>query len=196
MIWNSISLTHPSMLLKYLKRVLDHRRGQSKQYDLAHVLLFSVLAIASGANSYREVHTFIKTHLKKLKKYFHVGWKKAPAYTTIRNVIQGVDKPSLEKAFRVYGQEITQQLGEKKYRCVGLDGKAVRGSFDHFQDQKAIQVLSVFLSEEKIILAHETIEEKTNEIPVAQNLFATMGLKNIIFTLDALHCPKKLSRTL
>jgi len=30
---------------------------------------------------------------------------------------------------------------------VGFDGKVVRGSFDQFQDQKAIQVLSAFLTE-------------------------------------------------
>ena len=76
-------------------------------------------------------------------------------------------------------------------KTVSLDGKAVRGSFDNFKDQKIIQIFSALLNSE-IILAHETIEAKTNEIPVAQKFFNELGIKNHDFTLDALHCQKKL----
>lgn len=179
------------MLLRHLESMPDQRRGQGQRYDLAHVLLFSVLAMASGADSYREVHTFMKTHFKELQAYFQIKWKRPPAYTTVRNVIQGVNKTALEKAFRSYSKELKEIMVKDKSVYVGLDGKVVRGSFDHFQDKKAIQVLSAFLSEEKLILAHETIEEKTNEIPVAQELFQALGLSNAVFTLDALHAQKK-----
>jgi len=37
----------------------------------------------------------------------------------------------------------------------------VRGSFDHFKDQKAIQVLSAFLMDCRLILAHEEIAAAT-----------------------------------
>jgi len=72
-----------------------------------------------------------------------------------------------------------------------FDGKVLRGSFDHFRDQKAIQVLSAFLSNPRLIWAHEEIAEKTNEIPTAQDLFLKLGLSGYIFTLDALHCQEK-----
>ncbi|MCP4363015.1 MAG: hypothetical protein GY796_33840, partial [Chloroflexi bacterium] len=58
--------------------------------------------------------------------------------------------------------------GKKAF--IGYDGKVIRGSFDHFNDQKAIQVLSAFAVDEQIILGHEEIETKTNEIPTAQGL--------------------------
>lgn len=82
--------------------------------------------------------------------------------------------------------------GNREVKTVSLDGKVVRGSFDNFKDQKAIQVFSALLDGE-IILAHEEIEVKTNEIPVAQKFFEELGLKNHLFTLDALHCQKKRS---
>ena len=180
------------MLLKYLKTVPDHRRGQGKMYDLSNVLFISILAIASSSNSYREIFSFMKIHFKKLKKHFKLKWRKPPGYTTIRNIIQGVDKIGLEKAFRDYAKDLARLLQTKKYNFVGLDGKAVRGSFDNFQDQKAIQIFSAFLTDIDIILAHEIIEEKTNEIPVAQKLFSSLGLEKSIYTMDALHCQKKL----
>ena len=66
----------------------------------------------------------------------------------------------------------------------------LRGSFDHFADKKAIQILSAFASDSHIILAHEEIDTKTNEIPMAQKLMKELGISGCVFTLDALHCQK------
>ena len=52
--------------LSLLARIPDPRRAEGKLYQLPHVLLFSILAIVSGANSYRGIRTFIKVHRQKL----------------------------------------------------------------------------------------------------------------------------------
>ena len=46
--------------LLLLATIRDPRRAEGRLYLLPHVLLFSILAIVSGANSYRGVRTFIK----------------------------------------------------------------------------------------------------------------------------------------
>ena len=103
----------------------------------------------------------------------------------------------MEKVFRKHSTKLSfvqekQDIDTgSRIRTVSLDGKVVRGSFDNFHDQKTIQIFSALLNGE-IILAHETIEVKTNEIPVAQKFFEELGIKDYIFTLDALHCQKKL----
>lgn len=66
----------------------------------------------------------------------------------------------------------------------------LRSSFDHFKEQKAIQILSAFVSNSRLILAHEEIAAKTNEIPTAQKLITELSLSAYIFTFDALHCQK------
>ena len=111
-----------------------------------------------------------------------------PAHTTIRDIIQGTSGTELEQSFREYSQVLVESDDEKQF--IGCDGKVLRGSFDHFQDQKAIQILSAFVSNEPIILAHEAIASKTNEIPTAQTLMKELGLAGYIFTFDALHCQK------
>jgi len=177
------------MLLDIFKKIPDHRRAQARQFDLAHFLLFVVLALVSGAHSYRMIHTFIKTHLAVLNKHYRVAWKRAPAYATIRKIIHGIDAAALERAFRA---STASRVDAPYERQVSLDGKTVRGSFDHFQDQKAIQVFSALLAQSELILAHETIEgNKTNEIPVAQQLIEALGLSGSVFTADAMHCQKK-----
>src|SRR3712207_5010409 len=75
---------------------------------------------------------------------------------------------------------------------VALDGKTLKGSFDHLNDRKAAQALSAFASEAALLLAHAEIEDKSNEIPAAQHLIAELGLIGVLFTADALHCQKNL----
>lgn len=183
------------MLHQTLSEIPESRRGQGRMYKQADILFFSVLGILSGATSYRKLQTFMQEHFRYLKRRFSLKWKKAPSYSTIRKIIHGVSSKDLEKAFRKQAIKLTESK-TKKHQCVGLDGKTLRGSFDNFEDQKAIQVFSAFLTEDNIILAHEEIEgQKTNEIPIAQELIAKLGLKGFIFTGDAMHCQKKLLKS-
>ncbi|MEI7474256.1 MAG: transposase family protein [bacterium] len=84
------------MLLDFLNQIPDARRNQAKQYELRFIIFFSILAILSGAASYREIESFFEIHFGKLKSRFKLKWKKRPAYTTIRNILQGINKNELE----------------------------------------------------------------------------------------------------
>ena len=176
------------MLQSFLFEIKDHRRKQGVRYKQGHILLFSVLAILSGATSYRKIHQFIVKHYEELDEIFDLNWKRIPAYTTIRDIIQGTSSEELEQSFRKQSAYLLKS--SENHLFIGYDGKVLRGSFDHFQDQKAVQILSAFASNENIILAHEEIAVKTNEIPTAQSLIEKSGLSGCIFTFDALHCQK------
>ena len=156
---------------------------------MGHILLFSILAIVSGADSYRKIHAFIETHYATLNGTFGLNWKRIPVHTTIRNIIRGVSSSEIEKSFREYSATLTVNAAGKRF--VSFDGKVLRGSFDHFKDQKAVQILSAFLTDSDIILAHEEIATKTNEIPTAQELIKRLGLTGCIFTFDAINCQEK-----
>ena len=179
------------MLQSFLFKVKDHRRKQGRRYELGHILLFTVLGILSGADSYRKVQKFIVVHYDSLNETFDLNWKRLPAHTSIRDIIQGTSGAELEQSFRQYSAGLVEQTEGERF--VGCDGKVLRGSFDGFQDQKAAQILSAFVSDRQIILAHEEIAAKTNEIPTAQRLMTELGLTGYIFTFDALHCQKNVA---
>jgi hypothetical protein len=176
------------MLESFLFKIKDHRRKQGQRYQLGHILRLTILAILSGADSYRKVQKFIVVHYEQLNELFELNWKRMPAYTTVRDIIQGTVATELAQCFRQYSQVLAEN--ETGQRFIGCDGKVLRGRFDHFQDQKAVQILSAFVSDSQLILAHEAIATKTNEIPMAQALMETLGLSGCIFTFDALHCQK------
>lgn len=167
----------------------DFRRKQGVRYEVGHILYLSILAILSGAHSYRKIHQFIKRHFKRFKKRYKLKWKRCPSYTTIRNHIIGIDSSLLENIFRKHAKELSRDIIEQREKLhLSFDGKVVRGSFDNFNDQKAIQVLSIFCCTNNIILAHEEVGCKTNEIPIAQKVIPKLQFENAIYTCDALNC--------
>ena len=177
------------MLQSFLSKIKDHRRKQGRRYLLEHILLFSIFAILSGADSYRKIAAYIEANYAALDETFRLNWKRRPAYTTIRDIIQGTTSDEIETQFRQYSDSLASNDTQKRF--VAFDGKVLRGSFDHFKDQKAIQVLSAFVTDSRIILAHEEIAEKTNEIPTAQELIVKLGLSGCVFTFDAINCQEK-----
>lgn len=147
------------------------------------------MALLSKANSYRNIHDFIDTHRERLNEYFGLDWKKAPAHTTIRNIIMNTFSSELERIFREYSWILTKE--EMWGKFIHCDGKNLQGSFDNMNDIKQLQVLSAFAGDCAIVLGHEEIEAKSNEIPAARKLMDELGLSGYIFTFDALHCQEK-----
>jgi hypothetical protein len=183
-------------LLDLLTEVPDPRRGQGQMYKLPHVLLFSILSIVTGGNSYRGIVTFIDVHLRRLNEAFGLTWKRAPAHTAIRYILKGLDPADVETVFRRDAARLQTACATPGQASIALDGKTLRGSFDKFGDRAAAQVLSAFATDTSLVLAHVDIAEKSNEIPAAQALLAELGVpRGTIVTLDALHCQKNISRS-
>jgi hypothetical protein len=59
-----------SPFIDLLAETEDPRRAEGKLYRLPQVVLFAILAIVAGANSYRTIHSLIDVHLGKLRDAF------------------------------------------------------------------------------------------------------------------------------
>jgi DDE_Tnp_1-associated len=174
-----------------LDRIPDPRRRQGQRYGLAHLLLFSVLAVLAGATAYRRIRLSVGVHRERLNVTFGARFRRAPAVNTLRALLHALDPAELEAAFRRHAQQLDDAPAAPGRRVVALDGKTLRGSFDHLDGRAAAQVLSAFASEAALILAHQEIAEG-DEIAAAQALIEESGLGGVLFTADALHCQENL----
>ncbi len=180
-------------LASCLAAIPDRRRAEGKIYSQVGVILFSIIAMLSGARSYRQIQALIRARLSVLNAAFpDVALRRAPAYTSVRWILQRLDPDELEQAFRRHAESLDGSCADAPSRFIAIDGKTLRQSFDAFADRKALHVLNAFAVDHRIILAHEVIDEKSNEIPAAQALIAALGLRDRVFTLDAMHCQKNL----
>jgi hypothetical protein len=181
-------------LLEILRSIPDHRRDEGKRFDLATVLLYTILGMVAGANSYRQMHEFIRIHLQRLNQAFGLRLTCSPSYTGLRLILQGVDPAALEAAFRQHASSISMPSPSDGLTAIAVDGKTLRGSFDAFNDRKAAHMMSALRQADQTVLGHLMVEEKSNEIPAAPELIEALGLKDCVFTLDAEHAQKKPSR--
>jgi len=174
-----------------LRSISDRRRREGQRFELATVLLYAILGMVAGANSYRQLHEFIRIHRDRLNEAFGLALRCSPSYTGLRRIIQGADGEALEAAFREHASSLGPPCSQESLVAVAVDGKTLRGSFDAFADKKAAHMLSALRHVDQLVLGHLMVEEKSNEIPAAPKLIEELGLKGCLFTLDAEHCQKK-----
>ena len=176
-------------LLAALEGIPDPRRHQGQRYGLAPLLLFAVLAVLAGATSYRRIRLFIGVHRERLNATFGARFRRAPAVNTLRALLHALDPAEIEAAFRRHAEQLGGAAAPGR-RVVALDGKTLRGSFDHLDDRAAAQVLSAFAGEDALILAHREVPSVPDEVPAVPALVAELGLTGVLLTADALHCQK------
>ena len=179
-------------LLAALEGIPDPRRPQGRRYPLAHLLLFSVLAVLAGAASYRGILVFIAVHRERLNATFGSRFRRAPAVNTLHSLFLALDPADLEAAFRRHARALAEKAPASGPRVIALDGKTLRGSFDHLNDKAAAHVLSAFAGEAALILAHQEVRDAPDEVPAVQALIGDLGVRGVLFTADALHCQKNL----
>ena len=181
-------------LLAALETVPDPRRRQGTRYPLAHLLLFSVLAVLAGATSYRGIVTFLAVHRDRLGRVYGVRLRRAPAVNTLRNLFLALDPAALEAAFRRLARHL-DEAGPRSSdgpRAVALDGKTLRRSFDRLHDRAAAHVLGAFATDAALILGHHEVPDVPAEVEAVRRMVRDLGLGGVVITVDALHCQKNL----
>lgn len=181
-----------SRLIDALAAIPDPRRAQGRRFPLAYLLLFCVLAVLSGAKSFTHIVIFMRERRELLNQVFGSDFKRAPSINTVRLLLHAIGGDPLEASARSYAEHLVSDgAAPEALPLIALDGKTLRGSFDHINDRKAMHTLSALAVAEKIVLAHFAVEGKTNEIPCVPALIRQLGLAGVIYTGDAMNCQKE-----
>lgn len=183
------------MLEDYLSKVPDFRRAQGRRYPLNHILTMVILGLMSGRNGYRELATFMEGNADEFCELFNYeNSKKMPSHVTVRNILQNIDYKEVIKAFQDWMSAVDASVVD---RVISLDGKALRNTVTHSceEEQNFVQTVHAFTQERKTAIGVKCFEQKkSHEGSVVRELIEELDLKNVIFTLDALHTQKNYRR--
>jgi hypothetical protein len=105
----------------------------------------------------------------------------------------GVDFDTLATVFNQWAQNYVD-LNVSEW-C-GIDGKSIKGTVQDFKSeyQNFVSIVSVFAGKRGLVLGMDKLENKKgSEITTVQNLIAALDIEGAVFSLDALHCQKKLA---
>lgn len=152
------------------------------------------MATMSGCFGQRPTGDFVSRHRQELVRLLHPKNNRLPSRQTISRVMQYLDYKELSSVFFSWAQTVVP-IGDKEW--MALDGKAIHGTTSNAgsAQQAYTNLVSLFVAKSKLVLSQGKVTNKSNEIPLVVQLVEQCGLKDLVFTADALHAQKKTVKT-
>jgi hypothetical protein len=179
-------------LIENLSQIKDFRRNVGLRYPLTPLLLIIIMSIISGNTGYREIAKFAQANQNLFLKFFSKKRTKLPTHVTFREIIIGID---FNEVLTIFHQWTAQYVTIEKNEWFSIDGKALNSTVSDYDSsfQNFVSMVSIFSHKRGQVIKMAQLEnKKQSEIPTVEELIQVLDLKDLTFTLDALHCQKKL----
>lgn len=177
--------------------VIDFRQVNKIKYKLNDLLLLAMLVILeTKSQSFMYIAKYIEVNHSKYENLGLIKDNDYPSHDTFRRVFSLLDSSSFKEAtiLRLYEFLKEIEIAQKGLAHLAIDGKTVNGtgrSKDTKKPHRNYNVLNVYSSTLGTCLYSEVIDDKTNEIPVSQDILSIMDLSKVVVTADAIHCQKE-----
>ncbi len=158
------------------------------KYPLADILMIIMCAVLSGLDTLGDLVIYAKSKKEFLSK--ELGIEKIPSKATFARILSIIDGKEIGEAIVDVLHSRFGTAGE----VVAVDGKAICSTAKQGNPHSALQILSAYVTSSGIVLGQEAIHEKTNEIPVFQEMLTYLDIEGKIITADAMHCQRETCR--
>lgn len=176
-------------LYDYFRGLHDWRDARGKQYPLALVLVFVVLAKLAGADTPYAIAQWVRWRLGKVACL--LGWRreKLPSHNTYRRMLRLVDETELQQASSTFLQ---QHAGAGQSVVIAIDGKVMRGTIPS-GDTQGVHLLAAYLPAEGLVLIQVALQPQQGELTAAPRLLEVLDLRRKVVLGDALFTQRELS---
>jgi len=172
-------------MIEKFEIIEDTRHQSYVKHKLSHILTIVMCAVLCGLDELGDIVTFAENKADFLRENF--GIEKIPSKPTMNRVLSVIDG---HKVAAVIIDIMKTSINENE-KVIAVDGKAIRSTSKTDKPHSALQIITAYLTESGVVLGQEKINEKTNEIPVLQQMLQYMNIKGKTITADALHCQKE-----
>lgn len=167
----------------------DPRQAHKVKHRLDDIILLAIFAVISNAQGWTEIEAFGQAKEEWLKQYL-VLVNGIPSHDTIQRVFQILDPDILMAKFIEWTQGI---MSVSEGKIIAIDGKTLRGSRDVSQERKALHLVRAWATEQGLLLGHQKVDEKSNEITAIPEILDLLALKGCIVTIDAMGCQTEIA---
>jgi len=156
------------------------RHGQ--RYDLPYLLTCLVAALLCNCSSLEAVGEWCRDQRLLLHRLFGPRDFYTPTGSLYRRLLPRLSVGHLELVLATWVRASRPTTDEE---AVALDGKTLRGAATG--EHKGPHLLAFCTHETQETLLQVRVSEKTNEIPIAQDLLPCFSMQPRVYTADALH---------
>jgi len=169
--------------------VPDPRGRHGRRYDLPFLLTCLVAGLLCNCNSTAAIGQWCAERRALLARSFPHQRHYTPTGATFRWLLARLPAADLEGALAAW-VEATRPTRDRE--PVAFDGKTVRGARHDGHPGPHLLSVSTHTTQETLIQVR--VDNKTNEIPVAQALLPHLPLRGRVVTADALHTQTALAQ--
>jgi len=174
--------------LDYFADLEDPRRYYgNKLHELSDVLVLTILAVISGAESWVDVEEFGINKEEWLKTFLKLP-NGIPSHDTIGRVFAMLEPEGFERCFLNWVKSL---ITVEKNEVIAIDGKTLRGS--HNNGKNPIHLVSAWATRNGLILGQLKTEEKSNEIIAIPQLLGMIDVGGCTVTIDAMGCQRSVA---
>ena len=170
------------------KDIEDQRHPSYIEHDICDILIIIMCSVLCGLDGLAELVVFAQKRANLFKKKF--GISQIPSKPTFSRILNMMDGDAVAGAIIEVMKERTKFISHMA-NIVAVDGKAIRSTTKKGKPNSALQILTAYLTGTGVVLGQKEVHEKTNEIPVFQQMLGFLNISGKTVTADALHCQKE-----
>src|SRR5208282_6503169 len=174
--------------LKYFAELRDPRVERNREHLLEEILLISIAAVLSGAESWNDIAEYGEDKQEWLKTFLTLP-SGIPSHDTFNRVFQALDPEEMEKGFVGWVSSIAKLTAGE---VVAIDGKALCGSRESGK-KTLVHMVSAWAEGNGLVLAQRKVDEKSNEITAIPKLLEALELSGTVVTVDAMGCQRAIA---
>ncbi len=176
-------------LSEHFASLEDPRVERTKLHPLQSIVMIALCGVIAGAESWNDIEEFGVTLEDFFADFLDLP-NGIPSHDTFNRVFASIDPKQFRECFLGWTRSVASVLPE----VIALDGKVVRRSHDRWMGKGAIHMVSAWASTNRLVLAQEKVDEKTNEIKALPELLRSLAISGCIVTIDAMGCQREIAR--
>lgn len=174
-------------MTRYFEEISDSRQPGKIKYNLAEVIVMTIIAVTAGAEHWNEIELYCKSKVTLFREKFHLKLENGvPTDDTFQRIFAIIHPEELEKCFVNWVKSISETAANE---IISVDGKTLRGSCD--DNFSVIHMVSAWANKAGIVLGQQRVDEKSNEITAVPKLLDLIDVQGCTITSDAMSCQKK-----
>ncbi|HEY1941652.1 MAG TPA: ISAs1 family transposase [Roseiarcus sp.] len=168
-------------LLDHFSALSDPRQSWRVVYPLPEILLLVLCATLCGMEDFVEIRLWGEERLGFLRRFLPYE-RGLPAHDTLNDVINGLDAELFKACFANW----VETLRERAPDIIAIDGKTSRRAHARAKGRAPLHMVSAWAARQRLVLAQQAIDEKSNEIVAIPRLLERLELTGALVTIDAM----------
>jgi len=176
-------------ILDIFSEISDPRVEGMCLHKLEDILFIGLCTLLSNGEDFVDMVEFGKQREEWLRTVLELPHG-IPSRDTFNRLFRSVEPGELKKCLGNDGQLFIDTV---KGKLINFDGKKLKGANPKSKGNKGLYIVNAWVSENKICIGQEKVEDKSNEIKAIPKLLDQIDIEEAIVSIDAMGCQREIA---